>query len=119
MKRILILFICLLCLLQGAVDVSGRWSGTIGLASGEGSQPIYLVLHQDGTKLTGTVGPTAEIQPVSLQDGSVVDGTVHFKYERLGTFTFDLKQKENRLTGSNLPLEGQPSVTISVGRVAD
>jgi len=119
MKRILILFTCLLCLLQGAVDVSGRWSGTIGLATGEGSQPIYLVLHQDGTKLTGTVGPTAEIQPVPLQDGSVVDGTVHFKYERLGTFTFDLKLKEDRLTGSNLPLEGQPSITISVRRVAN
>jgi len=119
MKRILILFTCLLCLLQGAQDVSGRWSGTIALTSGEGSQPIYVVLHQDGTKLTGTVGPTAEIQPVSLQDGSVVDGVVHFKYERFGTFTFDLKLKENRLAGSNLPLEGQPNVTISVTRVAD
>jgi len=45
MKRISILFTCLLCLLQGAVDVSGRWSGTIGLAAGEGSQPIQLVLN--------------------------------------------------------------------------
>jgi hypothetical protein len=119
MKRISILFTCLLCLLQGAADVSGRWSGTIGLATGEGSQPIHLVLHQDGTKLTGTVGPSAEIQPVSLQDGSVLNGVVHFKYERFGIFTFDLTLKENHLTGRNVPLEGQPSVTISVERVAD
>jgi hypothetical protein len=101
------------------VDVSGRWSGTIALANGEGSQPFYLVLQQDGTKLTGTVGPSAEIQPVSLQDGSVLNGVVHFKYERFGVFTFDLTLKDDRLTGSNLPLEGQPSVTISIQRVAD
>jgi hypothetical protein len=44
---------------------------------------------------------------------------VHFKYERLGIFTFDLTLKENRLTGRNVPLEGQPSVTISLERVAD
>jgi hypothetical protein len=119
MKRIPVFFTCLLCLLQGAVDVSGRWAGTIGLASGEGSQPFYLVLHQDGTKLTGTVGPSAEIQPLSLQDGSVLNGVVHFKYERLGTFTFDLTLEDNRLSGSNLPLEGQPKVTISVERVPD
>ena len=119
MKKVAILFTCLLCLVQGAVDVSGRWSGTIGLATGEGSQPIQLVLHQDGTKLTGTVGPSAEIQTVSLQEGSVLNGVVHFKYERFGIFTFDLTLRENRLTGHNVPLDGQPSVTISVERVSD
>jgi len=44
---------------------------------------------------------------------------VHFKYERFGVFTFDLTLNDNRLSGHNVPLEGQPSVTISVERVAD
>ena len=36
------------------------------------------------------------------------NGVVHFKYERFGIVTFDLTLKDNRLTGRNVPLEGQP-----------
>src|SRR5271157_538551 len=44
-----------------AADVSGRWA----------SAPVYLVLKQDGNKLSGTGGPTETQQMVTFDNGTV------------------------------------------------
>jgi hypothetical protein len=59
---------------HGAADVTGTWSGI----------PFYMILKQDGAKLTGTGGP-GKNEPVPVEDGRV-DGdrlTFHLGSYRL------------------------------------
>ena len=44
-----------------AADFTGNWA----------SAPIYLVLKQDGNKLSGTGGPSAKDQQLSFDNGTV------------------------------------------------
>lgn len=62
MKSLVLAFFLAAALL-GAADVTGQWSGTMTITTPSGEQrqrPILLVLKQDGAKITGTGGPTAE-----------------------------------------------------------
>ena len=60
-----------------AGDVTGTWSGN----------PFYLVIKQDGAKLSGTGGPGKKSQVV-VEDGRVEGDRLTF---RLGPFRFDLR----------------------------
>jgi uncharacterized protein (TIGR03435 family) len=46
-----------------STDISGKWAGA----------PFYFIFHQDGSKLSGTGGPSEKEQIVSFDDG-IVDG---------------------------------------------
>jgi len=79
-----------------AGDFSGKWSGS---APG-GPGGMYVVLHQEGTKLTGSAGPTQSRQ------FPIVNGTVegdHLVFEIKmggGTIHFDLVSAGAELTGT-------------------
>src|SRR5947208_16220047 len=56
--------------------VSGKWSGAVSIKNEAGeaqSQPVFLILTQDGKKLTGTGGPSEDEQGFNIENG-VVDG---------------------------------------------
>ena len=61
--------------------VSGKWSGAVSLKNEAGetqSQPVFLILTQDGKKLTGTGGPSEEEQGFSIDNGVVEGNKVSF-----------------------------------------
>lgn len=83
-----------------AADATGTWSGTIVRldpdSDGE-AKPAYMVLKQDGAKLTGTAGPSASEQ-FEVQAGKAVEGRLTFQIQEHG-MTFDLKQQGDEITG--------------------
>ena len=61
-------------------DVTGKWTGTFEMASqGEThSGDVYVILKQDGGKITGSMGPTAE-QQFPIKNGTIEDNRVHLE----------------------------------------
>ena len=59
-----------------AADVSGNWSGTF--ADETNTAPLFLILKQDGTKLTGTGGPT-EARQTPVVNGKVEGDVISFQ----------------------------------------
>lgn len=56
--------------------LTGKWSGSVSIKNEAGetqSQPVFLILSQDGKKLTGTGGPSEEEQGFNIDNG-LVDG---------------------------------------------
>jgi hypothetical protein len=81
-----------------ATDVTGSWRGTLTPANRDAG-PALLILKQEGTAVTGTVGPDEnERHPIS--NGKVENDTVTFEVETPGgVMKFALKQKGDELTG--------------------
>ena len=69
-----------------ATDVSGKWA----------SAPIYLILKQEGNKLSGTGGPSEKQQLVTFDSGSVEGDRVTFK---VGPYEFDLRLNGDEMKG--------------------
>ena len=83
-----------------AADATGKWRGELIVSDGDGSgRPAYLVLKQEGTKLTGTAGPDAGEQH-PIQNGKAEDGLITFEVPTGETIMkFALKQEGERITG--------------------
>ncbi len=100
MKYILLLAVAAASLV--AADVTGKWTGTLNVPTADGGErpgPAYLVLHQDGTKVTGTAGPSAAEQD-AIQNGKAEDGNVTFELSREGwLMKFVLRQDADELKG--------------------
>jgi uncharacterized protein (TIGR03435 family) len=80
----------LLCCVCGfAADVSGPWTGTL-------SGPTYLILKQEGAKLSGSGGPSVKDQYITFENGRVEGDRVIF---RVGPFSLDLTLEGDKLTG--------------------
>src|SRR5579872_1040220 len=60
-KLLCFLLLAALVSFAAAADVTGNWSGTW---SAEGREPgtAYLVLKQNGSSVTGTAGPSSDVQ---------------------------------------------------------
>jgi uncharacterized protein (TIGR03435 family) len=56
-----------------AADVTGAWSGSFY------GGPIYLILKQQGTEVTGTAGPSAAQQALKLSAGRMEGDELSFK----------------------------------------
>jgi len=106
MKYILLLTMAAVSLL--AADATGVWTGTFTPA-GQEPGPAHLVLKQEGTKLTGTAGPTPDEQR-EIRNGKAENGTVTF--EVMGedaTMKFVLKQEGEGISGDvSRQQDGQP-----------
>jgi hypothetical protein len=103
MKKLLIVLI-LSALAAFASDATGKWSGTF-LISGDGDETktstAYMDLKQDGTKITGTVGPNSEKQ-YAIKSGTIEDSAIRLQVEAEDgpTMSFDLKLDGDRITGN-------------------
>jgi uncharacterized protein (TIGR03435 family) len=68
-----------------AADITGKWSG----------YPASLILKQDGSKVTGTAGPTARDQ-TPIANGTLEDDRLSFD---LGPYHFALRIAGDEITG--------------------
>ena len=95
-----------------AADVSGTWEGTFKISMPDGTtnnDGVHLILKQDGTKLTGTGGPSADRQ-LPISNGSVAGNAVRFEIATPdgGSFRFDVALQNDRLQGDvSRTLNGQ------------
>lgn len=84
-----------------ASDATGTWTGTLVISRSDGDQDrtAHLILKQEGTKLTGTAGPNAEVQH-PIENGKAEDGNLTFEIPNEGTvMKFSLKQNGDDITG--------------------
>lgn len=78
-----LLWISALCAISAfGADVTGKWSGTYEMnRDGETrSAPAMAVLKQDGSTVTGTVGPN-ETQQYNIRIGTIDGNKVHLELE--------------------------------------
>jgi len=71
--------------LFGAEDASGTWSGS----------PFYMVLKQEGGKVTGTCGP-GRSQQGTIENGQIQSDRMTFN---VGPFMFDLRVSGDEIKG--------------------
>ena len=93
----LLMVLALSALGLAGADVTGTWSGTLSVTGESEKKPAYLVLKQDGTKITGTAGPR-ESEQFPVQDGTVEDGHVRFEVPE-HSMKFDLVLDGDELKG--------------------
>ena len=86
--KFLILLTAGLCL--RAADVTGSWSGSYYAG------PIYLILKQQGTAVTGTAGPSANQQMLKIADGKMDADRLSFK---VGPLEVSLRVQGDDLAG--------------------
>ncbi len=79
MKKLLLALLALAAT-AAAADVTGTWSGPLTMKNGDETrdQTAYLVLKQDGGKLTGTIGPNEE-QRRDITKGTVEGDDVYIE----------------------------------------
>ncbi len=87
-----------------AADVSGRWA----------SAPVYLILKQDGNKLSGTGGPTETQQMVTFDNGTIEGDRVTF---HVGSMQFNLQLYGDEMKGE--VKNGADSTPVFLKRVTD
>ena len=102
MKKLMVLFAFTVVSLIAA-DATGTWTGTLTDATSAGGDkpgPAYLVLKQEGTKLTGTAGPNANSQR-PIQNGKAEDGNLTFEVvlSEGRTMKFTLKHEGDEIKG--------------------
>lgn len=97
-------FLLLLCgaLSMLAADATGNWTGTLTVTTtgGPGPTPAFLVLKQDGDKLTGTAGGSKD-RMREIEKGKVEGGSITFEISvEGGVMKFDLKLAGDEIKGN-------------------
>ncbi len=86
--------------------LTGKWSGAVSIKNESGetqSQPVFLILTQDGKKLTGTGGPSEEEQGFNIDNGVVDGNKVTFDVTVEDALYHSTAQlNENELTGETI-----------------
>jgi hypothetical protein len=126
MKTLLagLLGVLLLSVTLSAADVSGKWSGAFEFNNDSGetkSKPVFMILKQDGNKLTGSGGPDENNQ-YTIQNGKVDGDKLMFEVETGSmTMSFDLTVKGDQISGDMKGNENgtQRTVKLSLKRVVE
>ena len=107
-----------------AVNVTGRWSGTLQMEGEADSKPAYLILKQDGNKLTGSAGPS-ESEQHSFEGGKLEGSKLTFDVplggQGEGSMHFALQVEGDQMSGQvKRNGEGRyEAAKISLKRVAE
>ena len=74
---------------QVPTGISGTWNVTSSFGNAQGQDQIDLVmmLHQNGTEITGSLGPSADRQVLTISNGKIEGNSVSFD---LGTGQLNL-----------------------------
>jgi hypothetical protein len=100
MKHILLFMWTAVSLL--AADATGKWTGTLTVPTSNGGErpgPAYLILKQEGGKITGTVGPDAN-ERHTIQNGKAENGNLTFEVASgASTMKFALQQTGDEIKG--------------------
>lgn len=94
-------------------NVTGKWSGSFNITASNGEMKestALLVLKQNGSEITGTVGPNEEEQ-FAIQKGRIEGDKITLEADHEGqTIKFDLVLAADRITGeANMSREGETS----------
>ncbi len=102
------IFLCLLVLaaLAGVAfadgNVTGKWTGSFNMTGPNGETKettALLLLTQNGTDITGTVGPN-EDERITIQKGKIEGDKITLEAEQDGrTIKFALVLADDRITG--------------------
>ncbi len=101
MKKLAILLTALTLTAVADTNVSGKWSGSFIVAGPDGDKPstAYLVLKQTGTEVTGTGGPTADDQHLTVK-GSIDGDRITLVADHEGMkIKFDLVLSDGHMRG--------------------
>jgi rhodanese-related sulfurtransferase len=118
MKNILPTLLLLCAGTLGAADLTGKWSGTIEIKDGQDSRRVtaFLILKQDGNKLTGSAGGSENVQH-PIPNGTVNGNNVSFQVDDgETTYSVELKIDGEQLTGEVSHGDG-PKMKMSLKRV--
>ncbi len=103
----------LLVLAASAADVAGVWKGSFVVTTPDGKtqeDSVYMVLKQEGAKITGTAGPVAEEQ-MAIQKGSIEGNKIAIEVAvPNGSFKFDLTLDADHLKGDVVATNGTDSM---------
>lgn len=102
MKTILCTLAILAATAFGA-EISGKWSGPMEMTRGGETKAdsAYLILKQEGTAITGSVGPTAEKQ-MQITAGTIEGDAINISAdmpENRGKVVLKLKLTGDKLKG--------------------
>src|SRR5215470_11194670 len=100
---------CLLALALFATNFAGTWTGTMTAVTT--NDPAFMVLAQDGNKITGTIGPDREAQ-FKITKASVDGDTLTVEAQPGGTLRFVMRMNGDTLAG-NVFEDGEIIGTIS------
>ncbi|PYT68237.1 MAG: hypothetical protein DMG39_21720 [Acidobacteria bacterium] len=129
MKKSSFFISILLCVLFSAaalcaINVTGKWSGTLQMEGETDSKPAYLILKQEGNKLAGSAGPS-ESEQHSFEGGKVEGNRLTFDVplggQGEGSMHFDMQVQGDQMTGQvKRGGEGRnEAAKISLKRVAE
>ncbi len=102
-----------------AADITGRWSGSFEPRNDEQARPhpAYLILKQDGNKLTGSGGPREDRQ-IPIENGKVEGDRLTFEIPvEAGRVSFDVVVKGDEMSGEMSRNAGAETAKISLKRV--
>ena len=92
----------MLMLAASAADVTGTWKGTFAVTTPDGKtqdDSVYMILKQEGSKITGTAGPVAEEQ-MAIQKGTIEGNKLAIEVAvPNGSFKFELTLDAEHLKG--------------------
>jgi hypothetical protein len=122
--KILVCFLLMLGLTLSATaaDVNGKWSGSFNITKPDGEskeETAFLVLKQNGTELTGTVGPREEEQ-FPIEKGKIEGDKITLEATADGAvIKFELVLAGDHIKGdANGSHDGQPmKAKLDVTRV--
>ena len=114
MKKLLFVLLAVAALATAA-DVTGTWTGPMTMKNGDETRDdtAYLVLKQEGGKITGTIGPNEE-RRYDITTGTAEGDNVYIEAVVQGTAALVLKLKleGGKLVGDlSTKGEGAPPIT--------
>jgi|HubBroStandDraft_2_1064218.scaffolds.fasta_scaffold545946_1 hypothetical protein len=119
--RGLLLALLLSITTAGAANLTGKWSGTMQLGGQTRSEPVYMVLRQEGNKLAGSGGPN-ESEQNPFEGGKVEGNKLTFDIP-LGenSMHFEMEAQGDQITGEmKREREGKvENARVSLKRVAE
>jgi hypothetical protein len=106
-------------------NVTGKWSGTLQMDGQNEAKPAYSIFHQDGNKLSGSVGPD-ETEQDEFEGGKVEGDKLTFDVPQgpngEGSLHVEMHVKGDQMTG-RAKWSGPPPHTgsgkISLKRVVE
>ena len=114
----LLLTLLLVTLPLGAIDISGKWTGSFEGQNPEGekrTEPVFMILKQEGDKLTGSGGPN-EGEQHAFQNGKVEGDKLSFEIA-LGngvTISFNLTVTGDEIKGDMKRVRGDREQTAKL-----
>ena len=82
-------------------SVTGKWSGTLQMDGKNDAKPAYSNFNQDGSKLSGTIGPS-ESEQDSFEGGKVDGDKLTFDVPQgngEGSLHVEMQVKGDQMTG--------------------